>query len=127
MAEQGARVLWALDYLRNYGRTPADFLAEGFEVHRTGPTGETDGVFAGNDALRAVLSELAADFDGLALETDEPEEQSDGTVAMVVYLVGHDRESGTEVERAISWLWTFEGEAATKLQVFEDPDGALGA
>ena len=128
MAEQGARVLWALDYLRNYGRPPADFLAEGFEARQAEAIGGTGGVFKGNDALRAVLTDLAEHFNAVAFDFGEPTEKSDGSVAIVVRLASPSASGdGDEFAHAVSWLWTFEGDSATHLQVFEDPEGALRA
>ena len=125
MAERAAQVLWALDFLRNYGRPPADFLAEDFEVRQADTATGAAGLFVGPDALRAALSELAAGFEGLALDTEEVVEKPDGTVAVVVHLSGRDRCNGLEVHNTIGWLWTFEGDTAMRLQVFEDPEGAL--
>jgi ketosteroid isomerase-like protein len=127
MADRAARVLWALDFFRNYGRLPGGFLADDFEVHHhaKSPAGAVE-VFAGSDALRAALSEIAAAFDQVALEPDEPVEEPDGTVELEVSMLGRERDSGIDVEKRYSWLWTFEGEAAVRLQVVENSDDSGG-
>jgi ketosteroid isomerase-like protein len=127
MTSREEQVVQAIDHYREHGRPPEGFLAEGFELHQAETITGTAGLFKGQGALRAALEELAVGFEGLNFELARVEEQPDGRVAVGVRVTGRGRSSGIDASNTVSWLWSFEGAQATRLQVFEDPEGAFNA
>jgi ketosteroid isomerase-like protein len=109
------------------GETDIEFLAADFELCQASSIVDTAGLFHGRDALGASLRELRESFDGLSFEADKFIEAPGGEVVVLVHARGRGRGSGVDVDNHIAWVWTFRGDKAVRLVVYEDQAEALEA
>jgi ketosteroid isomerase-like protein len=109
------------------GETAIGFLAPEFELHQASSIVDTAGVFRGPDAFRDSLDELRESFENLSFEAERFLEAPGGEVVVLVRARGRGRGSEMEIDNHIAWVWTFRGQKAVRLVVYEDPDDALEA
>jgi ketosteroid isomerase-like protein len=121
------RLLAGLAVFNKTGDLDARFLAHDFEVHQASSVIDTAGVFNGPNALKASLSELAESFENLTFDAEQFFEAPNGEVVLFIRARGRGRGSGLEVDNRIAWVWTFRGNQAVRLVVYEEWDEALEA
>jgi ketosteroid isomerase-like protein len=109
------------------GETNTEFLSDDFELHQASSIIGTAGVFRGPGAMKQSLDELRESFDDLTFEPEEFLLAPGGEVVVLIHTRGRGRVSGTQVDNRIGWVWTFQGDKATRLVVYEEPDEALAA
>lgn len=109
------------------GETDVGFLASDFELHQAPSIVDTAGVFRGPAALSDSLDELRGSFERLVFEPEEFLAAPGGEIVVLVRARGRGRGSGMEVDNRIAWVWTFRGDQAIRLVVFEEPAAALAA
>jgi ketosteroid isomerase-like protein len=125
--ERIERLRRALDQFNATGELPDFGVAPGFELHQASSVVDTAGVFKGKTAFRDTLRELEEVFESLAFEAERILEAPGGEVVVLVLVRGRGRASGMEIDNRIAWVWTFRGEEAVRLVVFEEPERALEA
>ncbi len=103
------------------------FLAPDFELHQASSIIDTAGVFRGPDALAGAMRELDDAFDDLTFEAEEIVVAPGGEVVALIGVRGRGKGSGVRLDNHIAWVWTFRGEHATRLLVYEEPAEALAA
>jgi ketosteroid isomerase-like protein len=121
------RLRAGLEAFNRTGEIDTDFLASDFEMHQASSIIDTAGVFYGRDALHRSLSELAESFDDLSFEVERIFEARVGEVLVFVHSRGRGRGSGLEMDNHIAWVWTFRGDKAVRLVVYEEQAEALEA
>jgi ketosteroid isomerase-like protein len=109
------------------GEIDVEFLAADFELRQASSIVDTAGVFHGRDAVGASLRELRESFDELSFEADEIIEAPGGEVVVLVHARGRGRGSGVDVDNHIAWVWTFRGDKAVRLVVYEEQAEGLEA
>lgn len=109
------------------GETDVEFLAADFELRQSSSIVDTAGTFRGRDAIGASLRELRESFDELSFEADKVIEAPCGEVVVLVHARGRGRGSGVDIDNHIAWVWTFRGQQAVRLVVYEDQAEALEA
>jgi ketosteroid isomerase-like protein len=122
------RLRAGLEAFNRTGELDTEFLAPDFEMHQASSIIDTAGVFYGRDALHGSLSELAESFDDLSFEAEKFFEAPSGEVVLVfIRARGRGRGSGLEMDNRIAWVWTFRGDKAVRLVVYEEQAEALEA
>ena len=116
-----------LDAFNRTGELDVRFLAPDFELHQSSSIIDTAGVFQGRDALHGSLSELNESFEDLTFEAEEFIETPGGELLVFIRAHGRGRGSGAEIDNRIAWLWTFEGDKAVRLVIYEERAEALAA
>jgi ketosteroid isomerase-like protein len=109
------------------GETPSGFLAPDFELHQAPSIVDTAGVFRGPSAFRDSLQELTESFDELTFSAEGLLEAPGGEVVVLIHTRGRGRGSGVEIDNHIAWVWSFRGDRAVRMVVYEEPDDALEA
>ena len=126
-AENIDRLRGGLDAFMRSGETDVGFLAADFELHQASSIVDTAGVFRGPGALGAALLELRESFDDLSFEAERFIHAPGGEVVVLVHVRGRGRGSGLEIDNRVAWVWTFRGDQAVRLVVYEEPANALEA
>ena len=121
------RLRAGLEAFNGTGKLDTDFLASDFEMHQASSIIDTAGVFYGRDALHGSLSELAESFDDMSFEAERFFEARSGEVLVFIHARGRGRGSGLEMDNRIAWVWTFRGDKAVRLVVYEEQAEALEA
>jgi ketosteroid isomerase-like protein len=121
------RLRAGLEAFNRTGELGTDFLASDFEMHQASSIIDTAGVFHGRDALHGSLGELAESFVDLRLEAERFFEAQSGEVLVFIRAQGRGRASGLKMDNHIAWVWTFRGDKAVRLVVYEDQAEALEA
>lgn len=122
-----------LDRLRQsieaFGRSDEieGFLAPDFELHQADSIIDTAGVFHGQTAPENALRELGQAFAELKFEAERFVEAPDGRIVVLVHARGRGRGSGVKIDNHIAWIWTFRGDQAVRLEIYEDQTDALEA
>jgi ketosteroid isomerase-like protein len=102
-------------------------LAPDFEMRQADSIIDTAGVFHGSDGARRSVGELERSFEDLSFEPERFLEAPGGEVVVFIRVRGRGRGSGVEMENRIAWVWTFRGDEAVRLEVYEERDEALRA
>lgn len=102
-------------------------LAPDFEMHQAASVIDTAGVFRGRDALQQSLGELQGAFVGLRFEAEKFFEAPADEIVVFIRVRGRGVGSGVEIDNRIAWVWTFRGEEAIRLVVYEQQTEALEA
>jgi ketosteroid isomerase-like protein len=121
------RLRAGLDRFNRTGEIEVGFLAPDFEMHQASSIVDTAGVFHGPDALRDSLRELEESFDDLSFQAERFIEAPGGEVVVFIHSRGRGRGSGLEIDNHIAWVWTFRGDQAVRLAVYEEQAEALEA
>jgi ketosteroid isomerase-like protein len=121
------RLRAGLDAFNRTGELDTEFLASEFEMHQASSIIDTAGVFYGRDALHGSLNELAESFEDLSFEAEKFFEAPSGEVLVFIRARGRGRGSGLEMDNRIAWVWTFRGDKAVRLVVYEEQADALEA
>jgi ketosteroid isomerase-like protein len=116
-----------LDAFNRTGEINIDHLAPDFEMHQAAFVIDTAGVFRGRDALQQSLGELQGAFEGLRFEAEKFIEAPAGEIVVFIRVRGRGVGSGVEIDNRIAWVWTFRGEDAIRLMVYEEQTEALEA
>ena len=109
------------------GGYDVDRLAPDFEVHQASSIIDTAGVFRGDDSLRDVLRELHEAFEELAFEAERIVEAPGGELVAFIHVRGRGRSSGLELDNRIAHVWTYRGDDAVRLVIYEEQADALEA
>ena len=110
------------------GETEVDFFAPDFELRQDASSIiDTAGVFHGKDAVRDVMRELEESFEELKMEIENLIDAPAGEVVVLVHIRGRGRGSGVEIDNHIAHVWSFRGDKAIRLVVYEEPAEALDA
>jgi ketosteroid isomerase-like protein len=109
------------------GEADVEFLAEDFELRQASSIVDSAGVFRGRDAIGASLRELRESFDELSFDADRFIEAPSGEVLVLVHARARGRGSGVDIDNHIAWVWTFRGDKAVRLVVYEEQADALEA
>jgi ketosteroid isomerase-like protein len=80
-------------------------------------------VYEGHDGIRAFYSEVMEVWESFTWEPIELDEH-DGVVIAVLRSRGQGRGSGVELDRRSAMIWRVEGERATSLTFYRDPEQA---
>jgi ketosteroid isomerase-like protein len=121
------RLRAGLDVFNRTGEIDVRFLAPDFEMHQASSIVDTAGVFHGPSALGDSLRELRESFETLSFEGERFIEATGGKVAVLIRARGRGRGSGLEIDNRIAWVWTFRGDEALRLTVYEEQAEALEA
>jgi ketosteroid isomerase-like protein len=116
-----------LDAFNRTGEIPVGFLDPEFELHQASSIVDTAGVFRGPAAFRESLDELNESFENLTFEAERFLEAPGGEIVVLVHARARGRSSGMEIDNHIAWVWTFRGDRAVRMVVYEEPDDALQA
>jgi ketosteroid isomerase-like protein len=128
MSEENVdRLRAGLDRFNRTGEIDVSFLAPDFEMHQASSILDSAGVFHGPNALRDSLRELEESFDNLSYQAERFIEAPGGQVVVFIHSRGRGRGSGMEVDNHIAWVWTFRGNQAVRLAVYEEQAQALEA
>jgi ketosteroid isomerase-like protein len=128
MSQQNVdRLRASLEVFNNTGEIVAYDLAPDFELHQASSIVDTAGVFHGRDALRDSLRELRGSFEELSFEAEKVIEAPGGEVVVLIHARGRGRGSGVDIDNHIAWVWTFRGDQAVRLVVYEEQAEALEA
>jgi ketosteroid isomerase-like protein len=103
------------------------FLAntsEDFELDLSRASGPEHGIF-GRDEARSLLERFAESWESLRIEGDELIESGDHVIAEQT-LHARGRE-GIDVPSTVTWVWTFDGDLATRAAMFQERGDALRA
>ena len=84
------------------------------------------GTRSGAEAFVAAGESVQTAFEDARLVIDRLIEAADRVIG-VGTLRGHGRESGVDIERTVSCIWTFCGERIVRFEWFFGPDAALEA
>ena len=109
------------------GEADIELLSADFELRQASSIVDTAGVFRGRDAIGTSLQELREAFDELSFEADKFIEAPGGEVVVLVHARGRGRGSGVDIDNHIAWVWTFRGDQAVSLFVYEEQAEALEA
>jgi ketosteroid isomerase-like protein len=121
------RLRAGLDRFNRTGEIDIGFLASDFEMHQASSIVDSAGVFHGPNALHDSLRELQESFDNLSFQAERFIEAPGGEVVVFIHARGQGRGSGMEVDNHIAWIWTFRGDQAARLAVYEEQAEALEA
>ena len=102
-------------------------VASDFELHQASSIIDTAGVFRGPDGPRASFRELERSFEDLRFEPERFFEAPGGEIVVFIRAQGRGRGSGVEIDNRIAWVWTFRGDQAVRLVIYEERDEALKA
>jgi len=127
MSENVERLSRGLEQFGRTGEIDPLALTDDFEVHQASSIIDTAGVFRGRNAIRDTLSELREVFDELRFEAETITEAPSGQVVAVIRVRARGRGSGIEMDNRIGWVFTFDGDKARRLVVYEEADEALKA
>jgi ketosteroid isomerase-like protein len=121
------RLRASLEVFNSTGEIVVDDLAPDFELHQASSIVDTAGVFHGRHALRDSLRELRGSFEELSFEAEKVIEAPGGEIVVLIHARGRGRGSGLEIDNHIAWVWTFRGDQAVRLVVYEEQAEALEA
>jgi ketosteroid isomerase-like protein len=116
-----------IEAFRRTGEIDAAFFAADFEMHQASSIVDTAGVFYGRDGLQASLEELQESFEGLSFEAERFVQAPGGEIVVFIHAHGRGRGSGVTIDNHIAWVWTFRGDKAVRLVVYEEQAEALEA
>jgi ketosteroid isomerase-like protein len=119
------RLRTGLDAFNKTGEIDIEFLAPDFEMHQASSIIDTAGVFYGRDALDRSLRELGESFEDLRYEAEKFIEAPGGEVLVLIRAHGRGRGSGAQMDDRIAWVWTFRGDKAVRLVVYEEQSEAI--
>ena len=102
-------------------------LAPDFELHQASSIIDTKGVFRGPDGPRASFRELERSFEELRFEPERFFEAPGGEIVVFIRAHGRGRGSGVEIDNRIAWVWTFRGDQAIRMVIYEEQADALKA
>jgi ketosteroid isomerase-like protein len=114
-----------IEAFNSTGELDTSNLAPDFEMHQASSIIDTEGVFLGPDALQGALKELKESFEDLSYEAEQFLETPDGRILVFIRARARGRGSGVEIDDRIAWLWTFRGDKAVRLDVYEEREEAL--
>jgi len=115
-----------IEYVRS-GESETGFLAEDFVLYQSASITGTAGVFRGRSALRQSREELEEALEGIRYWPQEFLLAPGGEVVVLVHARARGRASGVETDNHIAWVWTFEGDLATRMVIYENQAEALAA
>lgn len=121
------RLRAALEEFNRTGRISVEGLAQDFEMRQAASIIDTAGVFHGEEGLRGALSELQKSFETLSFESERFLEAPRGEIVAFIRVRGRGLGSGVEIDNRIAWVWTFRGDEAIRLAVYEELGDALEA
>ena len=116
-----------LDAFNRTGEINIDRLAPDFEMHQAASVIDTAGAFRGRGALQQSLGELQGAFEGLRFEAEKFFEAAGGEIVVFMRVRGRGVGSGVEIDNRIAWVWTFRGDEAIRLVVYEEQAEAVEA
>jgi ketosteroid isomerase-like protein len=96
-------------------------------VHQASSIVDTAGVFHGRTAPQDSLRELQESFEELTFEAERFFEAPGGEIVVFIHARGRGRGSGVMIDNHIAWVWTYRGDKAVRLVVYEDRAEALEA
>ena len=102
-------------------------LAPDFELHQASSIIDTAGVFHGREGARRSMRELERSFEDLTFEPERFLEAPGGEIVVLIRARGRGRGSGIEIDNRIAWVWTFRGDQAVRLVIYEEQAEALEA
>lgn len=102
-------------------------LAPDFEIHQASSIIDTAGVFHGREGARRSMLELERSFEDLSFEPERFFEAPGGEIVIFIRARGRGRGSGIEIDNRIAWVWTFRGDEAVRLVIYEEQSEALKA
>ncbi len=85
-----------------------------------------DGVFYGPEGIKAALTEIEADWDGMKLEPEDVIDLGDRMLVMV-RMTARVRDSEAEIDAQVAHLWEFRGNRAIRWSVYGDRAAAMRA
>ena len=121
------RLRSALETFNSTGELRGFPMTPDFELHQASSIIDTAGVFRGGGAFRSTLAELEESFEDLTFEGERFLEAPGGEVVVLVRVRGRGRASGMDIDNHVAWVWTFRGQAAARLVIYEEADRALEA
>ena len=96
-------------------------------MHQASSIVDTAGVFRGRTAPQDSLRELQESFEDLSFETERIVAAPGGEIVVFIHARGRGRGSGVMIDNHIAWVWTFRGDKAVRLVVYEEQAEALKA
>ena len=85
-----------------------------------------DGVFYGQEGIRAALDEISNDWDALRLEPEEVIDLGD-RLLVLIRMRARVRDSEAELDAQVAHVWEFRGGRAVRWNVYGDRATALRA
>ena len=85
-----------------------------------------DGVFYGQEGIKAALGEIESDWEDLRLEPEDVIDLGD-RLLVLVRMQARVRDSEAEIDAQIAHLWEFRGDRAIRWSVYGDRAAAMRA
>jgi ketosteroid isomerase-like protein len=85
-----------------------------------------DGVFYGQEGIRAALVEIEEDWEGLHLEPEDVIDLGD-RLLVLVRMTARVRGSEAEIDAQVAHVWEFRGDRAVRWAVYGDRASAMRA
>ena len=85
-----------------------------------------DGVFYGQEGIKAALTEIESDWEDLKLEPEDVIDLGD-RLLVLVRMSARVRDSEAEIDAQVAHLWEFRGDRAIRWSVYGDRAAAMRA